>query len=122
MSATMSVTLSKGAEEKMRRIAEREGRSLAETVGLLAEEALKMREFPHIFFMDGPAGRRARLITGPDVWEVIEPYAVAGNDWDILRKSYDWIDENLLKEAVRYYEAYPEEIDAWLEGNASGVE
>jgi hypothetical protein len=122
MSATLSVTLPKGAEEKMRRIAEREGRSLAETVGLLAEEALKMREFPHIFFMDGPAGRRARLITGPDVWEVIEPYAVAGNDWDILRKSYDWIDENLLKEAVRYYEAYPEEIDAWLEGNASDVE
>ena len=28
-----------------------------------------MREHPLITFKDGPAGRRARLVGGPDVWE-----------------------------------------------------
>jgi hypothetical protein len=37
-------------------------------------------EHPLVRFADGPAGRRARLIGGPDVWEVV---AVAhDNDGD----------------------------------------
>ena len=30
-----------------------------------------MREHPRIVFRDGPLGRRAGLVAGPDVWEVI---------------------------------------------------
>src|SRR6202043_4196591 len=37
----------------------------------LVDEALRMHEHPLIAFKDGPAGRRARLVGGPDVWEVI---------------------------------------------------
>jgi hypothetical protein len=122
MVASVSVKLPKAIEEKIRRIAASEGRSLEETIGLLTEEALKTREFPQIFFMEGPAGRRARLFTGPDVWEVIEPYVVAGKSWDVLRASYHWLDEELLRTAVRYYEAYPDEIDARLALNRQGLE
>src|SRR3954453_5473938 len=122
MVASVSVTLPKTLEEKIRRIAASEHRSVEETIGLLTEEALKTREFPQIFFMDGPAGRRARLITGPDVWEVIEPYVVAGKNWDVLRASYHWLDEELLQAAIKYYEAYPEEIDARLALNRQGLE
>jgi hypothetical protein len=98
--------------DKVRLIATLEHRSLADTVRGLAEEAIKMREFPEIVFVDGPTGRRARLIGGPDVWEVLEPYLLAGKDWAALRASYPDLDEALLRSAVRYYESYPEEIEA----------
>jgi hypothetical protein len=51
MVASVSVTLPKTLEEKIRRIAASEHRSVEETIGLLTEEALKTREFPQIFFI-----------------------------------------------------------------------
>ena len=97
MAAPISVRLPPATEQK---------------VQLLAEEALKAREFPGITFRDGPTGRRATLINGPDVWEVIQPYLVAGTNSRALRESYPHLDEALLRTAVRYYEAYPDEIEA----------
>lgn len=111
MSAPVSVRLPEGTAAKVRSMAAVEHRSLADMIGLLAEEALKIREFPDITFTDGPTGRRATLIQGPDVWEVIEPYLTAGKNWQTLRASYPELDEALLRIAVRYYEAYPEEIE-----------
>jgi uncharacterized protein (DUF433 family) len=112
MAAPISVRLPRTTEQKVRTLAAIEHRSLAEMVKLLAEEALKAREFPEITFTDGPTGRRATLINGPDVWEVIEPYFLAGKDWQALRESYPHLDEPLLRTAIRYYEAYPDEIEA----------
>ena len=45
--------------------------SLSSASNRLVDEALRMHEHPLITFKDGPAGRRARLVGGPDVWEVI---------------------------------------------------
>ena len=96
-----------------------EHRSLAEMIRLLAEEVLKMREFPEITFTDGPTGRRATFIEGPDAWEVVEPWLLAGKDWQALRDSYPELDEALLRTAIRYYEAYPDEIEARIARNQS---
>ena len=112
MASPVSVRLPRATEQKVRTLAAIEHRSLAEMVKLLAEEALKAREFPGITFTDGPTGRRATLINGPDVWEVVEPYLLASRDWRALRESYPHLDEALLRIAVRYYEAYPDEIEA----------
>lgn len=71
-----------------------------------------MREFPGVLFVQGPTGRRARLRDGPDVWEVLEPYLLAGKDWAVLRASYPDLDETVLRTALRYYESYPAEIEA----------
>ena len=71
-----------------------------------------MREFPDIVFVDGASGRRARFRDGLDVWEVVEPYLGAGKDWSVLRESYPEADEGKLPAAIRYYESYPEEIEA----------
>lgn len=75
-------------------------------------EAVKMREFPDITFVDGPTGRRATFITGLEVWEILEPYVLAGKDWMVLRASYPEFEEGMLREAIRYYESYPDEIEA----------
>jgi hypothetical protein len=117
MSSTVSVRLPEPVEAKVRQLAEDEHRSLAETIELLAVEALKAREFPGVYFMDGPTGRRARLHGGPDVWEVIEPYLHNDRDWAILRECFPGVDEAVLRTALRYYEAYPDEIDARIARN-----
>ena len=118
MATLVSVQLPPATEQKVRTLAAIEHRSVAEMVQLLAEEALKAREFPGITFTDGPTGRRATLINGPDVWEVVEPYFVAGRDWQALRESYPHLDEALLRTAVRYHEAYPDEIEARIALNS----
>lgn len=43
--------------------------------------------------------------------EIIEPYLLAGRDWEILRQSYPDLDEAVLRSTLRYYEAYADEID-----------
>lgn len=81
------------------------------------EEGLRMDECPGIFFADGPAGRRARLFgTGADVWEVIA--TVKDNDGDEKAAS-DYLDlpVSMVRSAVAYYAAFPDEIDALIERN-----
>jgi hypothetical protein len=108
----VSLRLPKATSEKVRLIAALEHRSFAETAKMLMEEAIKIREFPDITFVNGPTGRRAAFRQGPDVWEVLEPYLVAGKDWEALRQSYPDLDERILLTALQYYESYPDEIDA----------
>src|SRR6478752_5155543 len=99
MAAPLRVQLPETVEAKVRQIAMAEHRSLAETVELLAVEALKVREFPGVYFMPGPTGRRARLHGGPDVWEVIEPYFHNGKDHQILKECYPHLSEQVLHTA-----------------------
>ena len=117
----VSLRLSARTSEKVRRIASLEHRSFADTVRVLTEEAIKMREFPEVIFTSGPTGRRASFRQGPDVWEILEPYVVGGHDWEVLRASYPEITEPVLRAAVRYYQSYPDEIDARIEVNSEGL-
>ena len=78
-------------------------------------EAERMQRVPGIIFVDGPAGRRARLAgTGLEVFEIIKHYHAGNDDWDELRSWFHWLTEDELRSALRYYELYPEEIDTWL--------
>src|SRR3954462_14758850 len=81
------------------------------------EEGLRMDEHPLVRFVDGPAGRRARLIgTGLDVWEVIA--TVRDNDNDPRAAAeYLQIALGLVQAAVTYYGAYREEVDAFIADN-----
>src|SRR4051794_12705819 len=81
------------------------------------EEGLRMDEHPLVRFVDGPAGRRARLVgTGKDVWEVVS--VVREND-GVVRAASDYLELplGLVQAAVTYYGAYPDEIDGWIELN-----
>ena len=75
-----------------------------------------MDEHPLVHFADGPAGRRARLVGGPDVWEVI--VVVRDNGGDIAEAaSYLAMPPGRVQAAVAYYGAYRDEIDAWIAAN-----
>jgi uncharacterized protein (DUF433 family) len=112
MTPPVSLRLPDATAAKVRRLAAVERRSFAEMVKVLTEEAVTMREFPGIHFVHGPTGRRARFRDGPDVWEVLEPYVLAGRDWAALRASYPDLEEAVLLTAIRYYDNYPAEIEA----------
>ena len=76
-----------------------------------------MADHPGIIFKDGPAGRRAALMMGPDVWEVVTVTRETNQRGD---KAVNAVAEAMgtpafqVEIALRYYASYPDEIDAEL--------
>jgi hypothetical protein len=93
------------------------GETLSDRLRRYAEEGVRRDEHPLITFRDGPAGRRAGLVGGPDVWEVVmwvddlsdakDPPAVLVEESTLTRPQVD--------AALRYRTAYPDEVDARIE-------
>ena len=79
-----------------------------------------MVEHPGVIFRSGPTGRRAALAGGPDVWEVIHAIKSAHaaepglNSDDLMSLVSDntGMALRLVTTAVRYWAAYPSEVDA----------
>ena len=121
MSQPVSLRLAEVTVERLRVRAARSHlppRTLAQRY---VEEGLRMDEHPLVRFVDGPAGRRARLIGGPDVWEVIT--VVPDNDGDV-RAAADYLRMalGLVQAAVGYYGAYRGEVDDWIVCNEQEAE
>lgn len=77
-----------------------------------------MLDHPGIVFRDGPAGRRAGLIAGPDVWEVVEGSRGASGEGELEAAARDLgLSRSQLDAAIRYYGEYGEEIDERIRRN-----
>jgi hypothetical protein len=95
------------------------GMSMSSAANRLVDEALRMTEHPGIVFRAGPTGRRAALARGPDVWEIIRAIRSAhvaepGLDSDDLLhlvSDNTGVTIRLLSTAVRYWSAYPGEVE-----------
>lgn len=82
-----------------------------------------MREHPGIVFRDGPAGRRAGLVCGPDVWEVLRVLkdvraAEPGLHGDALvaeTAESQGLTRSQVRIALDYYGSYHEEIDEFID-------
>ena len=117
MSVNVSVRLDDGLAERLRLRARAAGESLSDRLRRYAEEGARRDEHPLITFRDGPTGRRAGLVGGPDVWEVAmwlddvaaEPYPAAAlaEDGVVTRPQID--------AALHYRAAYSDEIAARIE-------
>jgi hypothetical protein len=107
-------------EQTVGRLADRADRSNMPSRTLAqryVEEGLRMDEHPLIRFADGPSGRRARLLGGPDVWEVVA--TARDNDGDLAKTaSYLELSLGLVQAGASYYAAYPQEIDERIERNS----
>lgn len=79
-----------------------------------------MAEHPGVIFRPGPTGRRAALTGGPDVWEVIRAVKSAhatepgldSDDLVSLVSDNTGVPLRLVTTAVRYWAAYPGEVEA----------
>lgn len=106
------------------------GTSISSLTNLFVDEALRAEEHPGVMFRPGPAGRRAGLIGGPDVWQVVDTLLTVREDDPSLT------DDALVaatgeamglaafqvRTAVRYYAAYRSEIDDWIGANREAAE
>jgi hypothetical protein len=101
------------------------GASMSSVTNLFVDEALRAEEHPGITFRPGPTGRRAGIVGGPDVWEVIDTLLtvrehdpeLAGAALVAATAEAVGLSERKVRIAVRYYSAYPDEIDERVEAN-----
>ena len=96
--------------------------SLAEE---LIDEGLRDRRHPLVSFRDGPAGRRAHLVGGPDVWEVVE--GLVGGDVPVAERISRAVEvfglpSQLVEAALAYYAEFTEEIDGQVGANRKAAE
>lgn len=131
MSAPRSVRFDDDVLARLdRRLKSLPGASTSALVNRMVDEALRMEDHPGIQFRGGPAGRRAALVAGPDVWEVIGAYrAMTASDPD--QAGDTMVDElaevtgtaaTAVLAALRYYGAHTAEIDAWIASNEEVAE
>lgn len=83
-------------------------------------EGLDMDEHPGIVFRMGPAGRRAGLSGGPDVWEVVAVH----RSFEDLQRTAEWLDQppSAIETGLRYYDSHRLEIDDWIRRNEEAAE
>jgi hypothetical protein len=110
-------------------VATHPGLSLSSAANRLVDEGLRTTEHPGITFREGPTGRRAGLVVGPDVWEVVravrsgrmaEP-ELAENALLSMVAENTGLPVRLLRTALRYWAAYPDEVDTEIAA-ADGAE
>jgi hypothetical protein len=100
------------------------GMSITALVASLLDEGLNTRRFPGVVYRDGPAGRRAGLVGGPDIWEVARDLGKApGRGMRRLEHlaAETGIPVSRLRLAVDFYAAFPEEIERLIEADAQAA-
>jgi hypothetical protein len=104
-------------------VATHPGLSASAATNLLVDEALRSQEHPLVVFRDGPAGRRARLLGGPDVWEVVRAVRssraaepdLSPDEVVALVSETSGVAEHLVRAAVDYWADYPRDVDVWAD-------
>jgi hypothetical protein len=101
--------------DRLERRSRDEGSSRSALIQRYVEEGLEMDAHPGIVFRSGPAGRRAGLIGGPDVWEVV----AVSRSFDDPKGTAEWLDLPVasVEAALGYYRAHQVEIDEWIGRN-----
>jgi len=91
------------------------GTSVTALVASVLDEGLKTRRFPGVVYRPGPTGRRAGLVGGPDVWEVVRAVrGAAGKGEQRVRRVADerGLPLQMVRLAVDFYATFPAEVDA----------
>jgi hypothetical protein len=123
--STTSLRLDDELRGRLAVLAELEGTSVTALVERFVREGLATAAHPGIVFKSGPAGRRAALAGGPDVWEIAaalrrtsgpEAKRVAA-----LAREFG-IHERQVTIALNYAAADREEIEARIHANDRALE
>jgi len=115
-----NIRLSRSVLERLSARASRSPSMKASAIAaLMIDEGLRMEDHPGVIFRNGPVGRRAVLVGGPDVWEVIRSVRstrAAESTLDeaeilALVATNTGLSDRLVQTAVSYWAAWPTEID-----------
>lgn len=117
MSVNVSVRLDDRLADRLRLRARAAGETLSDRLRRYAEEGARRDEHPMITFRDGPTGRRAGVIGGPDVWEIVMWIRDLGPGEDAVADLISDlpITSAQVDAALDYCAAYPEETQARID-------
>ncbi len=126
MASPRSVRLSDDVLHRLADLAARRGVSVSSTIERLLDEALRREAHPGITFRDGASGRRAGLVAGPDVDEVIRTLRAVQEQRpaDVVATVAEMtsLTEGQVGAAVAYYADHRDEIDARITAHERAVE
>lgn len=123
MASPTSIRLDEAVLERLASYAARHpGWTRSSIAARYVDEGLRMDEHPGVMFRDGPMGRRARLIAGPDVWEVVRDVMSARTAEPKLEEAelLQLIEDNtgvhpsLVRTALDYWSAHRDEVEALI--------
>ncbi len=101
--------------------ADANGTSTTALVATLLSEGIKTRRFAGVIYRDGPTGRRAALVGGPDLWEVVRAVREASGSGE--KRLNDVADRtgvpvSGIRLAIDFYASHPDEIDQRIEADS----
>lgn len=124
-SSPLSIRFDRVLLDRLRRAAAGRDTTPSGLAQRLVDEGLRSQEFPGVMFRDGPAGRRAGLAVGPDVWEIVAAVrdcALRGEAAVEAVAADLSLTTGAMRVALAYYGAYPQEIDAEIADNEYAAE
>lgn len=125
MSEVFSIRLSDTSAERLRSHAAEIGEPVSRLAQHLIDEGLRMAAHPGIVFRNGPSGRRAALLGGPDVWEVIALLrGLETRGEAAVEEAAEWLGTPVaaIRQALAYYGAFPAEGDAEIAANEQAAD
>jgi len=124
-SSPLSIRFDDAVLDRVRRRAIMRDTTASSLIQRFVEEGLRSQDFPGVVFRDGPAGRRAALAAGPDIWEIASALrdVDARGDDAITTVAADFtLSEVSVRVALEYYGAFADEIDAEVAENDRAAE
>jgi hypothetical protein len=117
ISQNVSVRLEERLADRIRLRARAAGETMSDRLRRYAEEGVRRDEHPLVTFRDGPTGRRAGLIGGPDVWEVVMWVKDLSGEPDPVEtlSTESGLSRSQIEAAFRYLDSYPDEVEARVE-------
>jgi hypothetical protein len=96
------------------------GTSVTALVTTILDEGLKTRSFPGIAYRDGASGRRAGLVGGPDVWELVRDLRhTPGRGMKRIETLAEQVGLSAaqVRLATDFYAEFPDDIDRLIEAD-----
>lgn len=124
MRKTTSLRLPERLHSRLASTARQQGTTLTALVERYAREGLATDSHPGIVFMPGPAGRRATLAGGPDIWEVIAALqATSGSEQDRVAAVAQQCGLHVRQVgiAIDYAAAHPTEVQERIAANEQAL-
>jgi predicted transcriptional regulator len=120
------VRLSDDVLRRLGDLAGQRGVSVSSTIERLLDEALRREAHPGVTFRDGHGGRRAGLVAGPDVDEVVRTLRAVQEEGtaDVLATVAEMtsLTELQVSTAIAYYADHRDEIDARIVAHERAAE
>jgi hypothetical protein len=112
--------------DRLREQAAASAQDVVDLARRLIDEGLRTEAHPGITFRSGPSGRRAALVMGPDVWEVISVLQRLDVDGEeqAVDEAAAWLSltGGQVRTALRYYGEHPAEIEDRIRRNEQAAE